>query len=147
MSHVVVTGHGTFAGGLLDAVEMVMGTREGVSAVNFPASDTALELRENLTDAFAAVAPDEHLVVLCDLKGGSPFNVSVSLAADRPNTTVVYGANLPLLLDFLGRKRAGNVPDVLASSVTMARKSLNAVTALPSVVTAATDETSDDDWD
>jgi mannose/fructose/sorbose-specific phosphotransferase system IIA component len=146
--HIIVTGHGTYATGLVDAAELILGTRDGLTPVDFPSTDSAVDLKAHLDAAVGAVPAEDSLVVLCDLKGGSPFNAAAAIARGRPRMTVVYGVSLPFLLDFLGRKgkNGAEVAVLLEKSVDMARKSLGTVAELPRAGSGSSGD-GDDDWE
>lgn len=102
MPGIIVTGHGHFATGIVSAAELILGPQDGLVAVDFPEGDTATQITENLTgavDSFGGAA----VVVLADLRGGQPFNVASAMCADHPNLRVVFGTNLPVLIEALTR--------------------------------------------
>ncbi|CAL9329445.1 PTS sugar transporter subunit IIA [Streptomyces sp. enrichment culture] len=142
---ILVTGHGRFAGGLIDATEVIMGGPQAdLVAVDFPASDTAAQLRENLTEGLNALKHHEKVVVLCDLRGGSPFNVMHELRGTRTGVELFHGVNLPQLITFVSeRDRAESVESLLASAVADGRAGLGRLEE-PAPAPAAGD--ADDDW-
>jgi len=113
---VLVAGHGRFAGGLVEAVELILGPQEGLRAVDFTAGDTATELKDGIDAALADLAGFESVAVFCDLRGGSPFNVSRAAASSRDDVDIYYGANLPMLIDFVSKRNLGVAPRLLRSA-------------------------------
>lgn len=100
MIGIIVTGHGTFADGLTSGIKLLMGEQEAYQAVNFSPEDSIEILTGNLTKALDALKDCEGVLMLTDLAGGSPFNVSVRLKLEyEMPIEVVGGTNLPILLD------------------------------------------------
>lgn len=99
MTGIIVTGHGNFATGLLSTVNLIAGEQEAVIGVDFIESDTAQTLEGKLKEAINSLSKD--ILILCDLGGGSPFNVSVLLKNNLQdkNIEVVAGTNIPMLLE------------------------------------------------
>jgi mannose/fructose-specific phosphotransferase system component IIA len=92
----ILVGHGKLAEGLLDAVERITGSREGITPVdNVGLTPEALEQR---LDELAGGGP---AVVFVDLPSGSCAFAARRLKLQRPGMAVVCGVNLPLLLDFV----------------------------------------------
>lgn len=107
MIGIVVVSHGPLAEGLKSAAEMIVGPQERLLAIGMePAADME-RLRERIEAAATTVAAGDPsgALVLVDLMGGSPANVSAYLAAS--GTPVICGASLPMLLEVLvTRERA-----------------------------------------
>ncbi|MFT3873036.1 MAG: PTS sugar transporter subunit IIA [Nocardioides sp.] len=122
---ILVTGHGQFASGLVSALELIMGPQTNLMAVDFPGTDTATELTEHLTSAMASLSTADQVAVFCDLRGGSPFNVATSLASDRDDVAVLFGVNLPTLMEFIGRRsRAAEVETLSTAAIAAGRDGL-----------------------
>lgn len=101
MVGVVLTGHGRFALGLGDAVQMVTGDHENFACVPFEA-DRAAEYEDDLRTAIAKIHKQAGSVaVFVDLLGGSPFNKSMLISAEYDHVEVVTGTNLPMLIECL----------------------------------------------
>ncbi|MBW8093575.1 PTS sugar transporter subunit IIA [Streptomyces hygroscopicus] len=141
---ILVTGHGRFAGGLVGAIEVIMGPQDGLRAVDFPETDTAAQLRDNLTRGLTALEDHDSVVVFCDLRGGSPFNVMNELRGTRNGVEILYGVNLPLLLAFISeRDRGESVGALIRSAVEDGHSGLGRF-EVPAQ--AATPSDGDDDW-
>ena len=98
MVGIIITGHGSFASGLLSALKLLLGEPPLVWAVDFSENQSTDELKENLLKAVShSGAP---ILILADIKGGSPYNQSVIIKSElkERNIEVVSGANLPMLI-------------------------------------------------
>ena len=87
MIGIVVTGHGHFAGGLLSAIELVAGKPENVACVEFEGGQSAEDLKAALRAAIMGLEGEEVLV-LTDLTGGTPFNMSAVIQKELTEKAV-----------------------------------------------------------
>ncbi|MEG2708717.1 MAG: PTS sugar transporter subunit IIA [Vagococcus sp.] len=105
MINAVITGHGEYSLGMLNALEMIAGEQEKIKAVTF-LNDEAMETyQEKLLEAINEVTGEgSDIIIFTDLKGGTPFNVSMLLTNDMPHVKVLAGSNLPIILEFVGQR-------------------------------------------
>ncbi|MGC6769815.1 PTS sugar transporter subunit IIA [Enterococcus sp. LJL128] len=99
----IVTGHGSFAPGMMGAVEMIAGPQEMFEVVPFheeqPLEVFEEEMKRTLTKLLEET---DGVAVFSDLMGGTPFRTAMLLAADKEQVEVVAGTNLPLLIEGSG---------------------------------------------
>jgi mannose PTS system EIIA component len=120
MIGIVIVAHGGLAKEYLAAVEHVVGVQSGVKAITIlPEDDRALKQRE-ICDAADAVDEGDGVVVVTDMFGGSPSNLSLR-ACGPSNRRILYGANLPMLIK-LAKSRRKSVPDAVAAAMDAGRK-------------------------
>ncbi|MGQ9667887.1 MAG: PTS sugar transporter subunit IIA [Anaerolineae bacterium] len=99
MVHIVIVSHADVGEALIRAAEMIVGPKEGVCAVSLQPEDCPEALAERLTAVLEPLAGQEVLV-LVDLFGGTPYNVSARQIMER-GVECVTGVNLPMLLELL----------------------------------------------
>ena len=120
MIGIVIVAHGGLATEYLAAVEHVVGRQPGVRAITIlPEDDRAAKQRE-ICDAADAVDEGDGVVVVTDMFGGSPSNLSLR-ACGPSNRRILYGANLPMLIK-LAKSRRKTVPDAVAVAMEAGRK-------------------------
>ncbi|MEO0989746.1 MAG: PTS fructose transporter subunit IIA [Pseudomonadota bacterium] len=125
MIGIVIVAHGGLAEEYLAAVEHVVGHQDGIRTVSIrPDHDRENKQRE-ICDAADAVDSGDGVVVVTDMFGGSPSNLSL-LACSRTNRKIVYGANLPMLIK-LAKSRAKSVPDAVTAALAAGRKYIDAM--------------------
>jgi PTS system mannose-specific IIA component len=94
---IVIVAHGGLAREYLSAVEHVVGRQTGIQTVAIdPDHDRALKQRE-ICAAADSVDTGDGVVVVTDMFGGSPSNLSL-MACCADDRRIVYGANLPMLI-------------------------------------------------
>lgn len=98
---VILVGHGGYPAGVLDAVEMILGEQEHVTAVALPPDGSTEEITEQVAAAVDLLGGQDGALVLADLMGGSPANAVGLLALRDPNLHLVAGLNLPMALEVL----------------------------------------------
>lgn len=98
MIGIVVVTHGQLARELVAAAEMIVGDDiPNATAVSVGWFDAADEARGAIVAAVERVSSGGGVVLLTDMFGGTPSNLSLSLLADR-RVEVVTGVNLPMLI-------------------------------------------------
>jgi mannose/fructose/sorbose-specific phosphotransferase system IIA component len=99
MVNLVIVSHGDLAEGLIDAMQLIVGQQEGVVAVSLKETDPIDGLTERVSAAIEEVGGPDGVLVLVDLFGASPFNISAQLTQKHAMVQVVTGVNLPMLLE------------------------------------------------
>jgi len=94
---VVVVTHGQLAAELVNAAEAIVGDLANIAAVSIGWHDDVEHAREEIGAAIERVATGIGTLVLTDMFGGTPSNLSVTFLQPG-RTEVVTGVNLPMLL-------------------------------------------------
>ncbi|WP_121060425.1 PTS sugar transporter subunit IIA [Chachezhania antarctica] len=124
MIGIVIVAHGGLAQEYLAAVEHVVGAQTGMRAISIePDHDRHLKQSE-ICAAADAVDEGDGVVLVTDLFGGSPSNLSLRACAPA-NRRIIYGANLPMLIK-LAKSRRLPVADAVAGALEAGRKYINA---------------------
>lgn len=92
----VVAGHGTFASGIVSAVEQITGRGGQFATI----SNTGLCLEDIQQTLTRALDDSGARVIFTDLPAGSCTMAVRRLLRERPGVLLVTGINLSLLLDF-----------------------------------------------
>lgn len=120
MIGIVIVAHGGLAKEYLAAVEHVVGHQNGIRAITIESDHDRAAKQIEICAAADEVDQGDGVVVVTDMFGGSPSNLS--LRACRPeNRRIVYGANLPMLIK-LAKSRQMNVPDAVRAALDAGRK-------------------------
>jgi len=94
---IVIVAHGGLAREYLAAIEHVIGSQTGIRAISIAPDDDREAKQREICEAADAVDTGAGVVVVTDLFGGSPSNLSLRACAPA-NRRILYGANLPALL-------------------------------------------------
>lgn len=94
---VVIVTHGQLATELLNAAEMIVGDLPAFEAVSIGWHDDVTVARTLIEQAVARVNVGAGVLILTDMFGGTPSNLSVPLLQSG-RVEVVTGVNLPMLI-------------------------------------------------
>lgn len=123
MIGIVIVAHGGLAREYLAAVEHVVGRQQGVRAVAIEAECDRSGKQIEICEAADAVDQGGGVVVVTDMFGGSPSNLSL-MACRADQRRILYGANLPMLIK-LAKSRHMDVPDAVRLAMEAGRKYIN----------------------
>jgi mannose/fructose-specific phosphotransferase system component IIA len=106
---IVIAGHGTLPAAMLATAELICGQIPDLAAVGLEPTETPDHYAEGLR---AAIGHDHRpVVVLCDLLGGTPFNIASAIARRSPRVICIAGANLAMVVE--AALAAGTLDDAL----------------------------------
>ena len=97
---VIATSHCRLAEEMLTAAEMIVGPLQNCKAICFKPAQPVDELIKLMRDAIKEVDQGKGVLILTDLFGGTPSNISLSFQGQR--VEVVCGMNLPMLIKLAG---------------------------------------------
>ena len=120
MIGIVIVVHGGLAREYLAAIEHVVGSQSGVRAIAIEANHDRAEKQSEICAAADEVDDGDGVVVVTDLYGGSPSNLSL-LACQPQGRRILYGANLPMLIK-LAKSRHKPVGDAVRAALDAGKK-------------------------
>ncbi len=97
MVGVLIVTHGNLGSELVKAAEMIKGKLNGVLSVSIDSEKGVEDIKKEITGAIKKVDTGEGVLILTDLFGGTPSNISLSFMKEG-KVEVVTGVNLPMLL-------------------------------------------------
>ncbi|MGP3699252.1 PTS sugar transporter subunit IIA [Rhodobacter sp. NSM] len=125
MIGIVIVAHGGLAREYLSAVEHVVGKQEAMAAIAIEDDHDRAAKQAEISAAARAVDRGAGVVVVTDMFGGSPSNLSLPACAGR-DRRIIYGANLPMLIK-LAKSRELAVPQAVALALDAGRKYINSL--------------------
>lgn len=125
MIGIVIVAHGGLAREYLSAVEHVVGKQDGVRAISIEDDHDRDAKQHEICDAADGVDTGQGVVLVTDMFGGSPSNLSLPACATS-GRRILYGANLPMLIK-LAKSRDLTVPEAVAAALDAGRKYINAL--------------------
>ncbi len=123
MIGVVIVAHGGLAKEYLAAIEHVVGEQSGVRAISIEPDHDRASKQQEICLAADEVDTGDGVIVVTDMFGGSPSNLSLR-ACDPENRIIVYGANLPMLIK-LAKSRHMSVDTAVDNALAAGRKYIN----------------------
>ena len=129
MIGIVIVAHGGLAREYLAAVEHVVGPQPSLMAIAIGPDDDRNGKQDEICAAANKVDSGGGVVVVTDLFGGSPSNLSLKACAPA-DRRILYGANLPMLIK-LAKSRHLPVADAVRQAMEAGRKYINAQNVNP----------------
>ncbi|MDG2340803.1 MAG: PTS fructose transporter subunit IIA [Paracoccaceae bacterium] len=120
MIGIVIVAHGGLAREYRLAVEHVVGRQDLLVAIATGPDDDREAKKLEICAAADSVDQGDGVVVVTDMFGGSPSNLSL-FACSPEDRKILYGANLPMLVK-LAKSRHRNIEDAVQASLTAGRK-------------------------
>jgi len=97
MSGVLLVTHGRLGDELIKAAELIRDEITGMISVSVDAKKGVEDLKKEITAAIKKADTGKGVLILTDLFGGTPSNISLSFLK-KGKIEVLTGVNLPMLL-------------------------------------------------
>lgn len=123
MIGIVIVAHGGLAREYLAAVEHVVGHQPGMVAISIEEDHDRSDKQDEICRAANDVDEGQGVLVVTDMFGGSPSNLSLPACIGR-DRRILYGANLPMLIK-LAKSRELKVSEAVALALDAGRKYIN----------------------
>lgn len=124
MIGIVLVTHGKLAEEFRQAVEHVVGPQKFIETICIGPEDDMDQRRQDIVDAVAKADDGYGVIILTDMFGGTPSNLSISVM-ESGKTEVIAGMNLPMLIKLAGVRSDNNMERLLVESSEAGRKYIN----------------------
>ncbi|MDT8854507.1 PTS fructose transporter subunit IIA [Paracoccaceae bacterium Fryx2] len=125
MIGIVIVAHGGLAREYLSALEHVVGPLADMAAIAIEDDHDRSAKQQEIIAAIRNVDSGAGVVVVTDMFGGSPSNLSMAACYGR-GPVVIYGANLPMLVK-LAKSRDLPLADAVDLAKEAGRKYINSL--------------------
>lgn len=139
---VILASHGEFARAALGAVEMIAGKQPDVIALGLTADKSLETFEAEMREAWESLHAECALVVtLCDIYGGTPFNVTTRCLLNGMDMIAYTGLSMPVAVELLLTRDGLDSEDAVRAQLTSAHAGAQQEIKAP---VAAADEGEDD---
>jgi len=107
----VIVSHGKIANELLAAAETVVGSLDHIAAVSIGWHDDVEASREQISRAIKDVSLGNGVLLLTDMFGGTPTNISAMFIKEN-EVEIVTGVNLPMVIKLASQNRETTLSDL-----------------------------------
>ncbi len=121
MIGLVLVTHGRLAEEFISATEHVVGAQEDMRAICIGPDDDMEQRRDDILNAVREVDSGSGVIVLTDMFGGTPSNLSISIM-DKAKVEVIAGINLPMLIRLAGYRIEGSLDEAVDQAQEAGRK-------------------------
>jgi PTS system mannose-specific IIA component len=111
MVGILVVSHGKLAEALISSVQFLVGILERVKGISIWPEDGKEEVKDRIQKGVKEVDDGDGVVILTDVLGGTPTNLSLSVLEDE-KVEVVTGVNMPMLLTLLSYRKDRSLGEV-----------------------------------
>ncbi len=112
MIELILVSHGSFAAGLREASEMILGEQEKVSVIGLYQGDSPDSFAQKIETVIDEAEDSKNVLILSDLQTGTPYNAGMVMALKR-GSACIAGTNLPMLLEILSLRDEMNMEELL----------------------------------
>jgi len=124
MIGVVLVAHGKLADEFRSALEHVVGPQVQMESVSIGPDDDVERRRRDIVQAVRRVDDGSGVVLLTDMFGGTPSNLSISVM-EAGRVEVIAGVNLPMLIKLASVRGEQSLAAVVAEAQDAGRKYIN----------------------
>ena len=129
MIGLILVTHGRLAEEFLVALEHVVGPQEQIATICIGPHDDMESRRKEIAGGIKRVETGEGVIILTDLFGGTPSNLSISLL-DAGRIEVIAGVNLPMLIRLDSARKNMDVRQAVAAAREAGRKYISVASEL-----------------
>lgn len=126
MVGIVIVAHGELGESLIETAAIILGERpEAVSSVSIDLTQDINRLRQKIQEGIKAVNHKNGIVILTDMFGGTPSNLSYSFL-EEGRVEVISGVNLPVLIKSINlRKKSTDLHEMAKTIEAYGKKSIS----------------------
>ncbi|MGI8469393.1 MAG: PTS sugar transporter subunit IIA [Pyrinomonadaceae bacterium] len=118
----VIVSHGRVANELLAAAENVVGKLNHIAAVSIGWNDDVEKANEEISRAIKKVSGGGGVLLLTDMFGGTPTNISAMFIAEE--VEIVTGVNLPMVIKLASQSKEISLAEMAKNVEEQGRQSI-----------------------
>ncbi len=111
MVGIIVVAHGDLARAFEETAQMIVGPTEAFKACSFAQGTDVDDLRRLLRTSIKEVNRGEGVIILTDMFGGTPSNISLSFL-ENGKIEVITGVNLPMVITALTKRKGKDIGEL-----------------------------------
>lgn len=111
MVGILIISHGRLAEALISSVQSLAGNLQRIKGVSIWPKDREKEIKDRIEKNIAEVDEGDGVVILTDVMGGTPTNLSLSFLEDE-KVEVVTGVNIPMLLTLSSYRKGRSLREI-----------------------------------
>jgi len=111
MVGILVVSHGRLAEALISSVQFLVGNLKKIKGISIWPRDGKEEVRDRIQKGIGEVDDGDGVVILTDVLGGTPTNLSLSVLEDK-KVEVITGVNMPMLLTLSSYRKERSLREI-----------------------------------
>ena len=114
MVGILLVTHGQLGRAIRESAELLVGSIEKVEDLSLLAGQDVQELKAQVEAKMAVLDDGDGVLVLVDIPGGSPYNVTAQCIRGR-QAECITGLNLPMLVEAVDSRSVLKLPELARS--------------------------------
>lgn len=124
MVGIIIAAHLRLAEELLSAARIITGSQlDNFRTVSINIDDNPDLVRERLLAAVREVNTADGTVIMVDMFGGTPSNLSLSLLS-RGKIEIITGVNLPMIIEAAGGSHTRSLSDLISTIIASGQRGI-----------------------
>jgi len=111
MAGILIVSHGRLAEALISSVQFLVGNLQKIRGVSIWPKDKGKEVKDRVRNGIKEVNDGDGVVILTDVLGGTPTNLSLSFL-ENEKVEVVTGVNMPMLLTLSSYRKGRSLREI-----------------------------------
>ncbi len=125
MIGIVIVTHSQLGEALIDTAAFILGSKpEATVAVSVDLNENPEKLRRQIENAIKKVQQEKGVLILTDMFGGTPSNLSYSFLEDG-RVEVISGVNLPILIKATSARQEKELSDLATTLESFGKRSIS----------------------
>ena len=130
MVGIVIVAHLNLAEELLKTTEMITNSKlDNFRTVSINPNDNPDQAREKVLAAVKCVDTSDGVLILVDMFGGTPSNLSLSLLA-KGKTEIVTGSNLPMIIEAAANSQKMSLNELVSTLTLNGQKGIRSASEI-----------------
>ena len=130
MTGIVIVTHGQLGDALIEAAQLIIGEKpEAVASVSISTQPNADKMREKIEKKIKEVNQGDGILILTDMFGGSPSNLSYSFL-EEGKIEVISGVNLPILLKSIDVRKKMQLAEGVEKIIDFGKRSVASASSI-----------------
>ncbi len=130
MIGIVIVTHSRLGEALIEAADCILeSSLEATTAVSVDLKHSAEKLRKKINDGIKAVDEGDGVIILTDMFGGTPSNLSLSFL-EEGRIDVLTGVNLPVLIRAAKMRKDSDLAELAQSVQAYGKNSISLASGL-----------------
>jgi len=111
MVGILVVSHGRLSEALISSVQFLVGNLQRVKGISIWPRERKEEIKDRIQKGMREVDDGDGVVILTDVMGGTPTNLSLSFLKEE-KVEVVTGVNMPMLLTLSSYRKGRSLREI-----------------------------------
>jgi PTS system mannose-specific IIA component len=123
MVGILVVSHGRLAEALISSVEFLVGELKRIKGLSIWPKESKKEIKHRIQQKMAEIDDGDGVVILTDIMGGTPTNISLPFLEDG-KVEVVTGVNMAMLLTLSSYREGRSLREIVRLVKRSGRRSI-----------------------